>query len=177
MLFTYNVLLVETIVATGICLPNIIEESDVAAVFRGEKEGVAFGITWLTDPEASCISTSTISSGFEVSWDLDELASAGGVGDVGLETMTNESLSRSESTIGLSTSISLLRRGRLPSTELGDRRGECRDWSDVRILGASSTRVASVSLEESVPTSSSSSSLDVTSASLANSIVGVTDAV
>jgi hypothetical protein len=96
---------------------------------------------------------------------------------VGLETMTNESLSRSESTIGLSTSISLLRRGRLPSTELGDRRGECRDWSDVRILGASSTRVASVSLEESVPTSSSSSSLDVTSASLANSIVGVTDAV
>ena len=136
----------------------------------------------MIDPEPSCMSTSTISSGCGASRGLDELPSAGGVferrGDVGLETMTKASLSRSESTTGLSTSISLLRRGRLPSTEFRDRRGECRDGSDVGILaGASSTRVASVSLEESVPTSSSSSSLDVTSASLANSIVGVTDAV
>ncbi len=76
-------------------------------------------------------------------------------------------------------------RARFPRTELGDCGGDCDiSYVDVPVKEGrdtpSSTNVASVSLEESVQpfsSSSSSSSRDVTNASFANSIVGVTAAV
>lgn len=87
---------------------------------------------------------------------------------------------------GLSRSITLgcldsTSRGRFPSIELGESVGDRVFSAGVSVTAtrgsASSTSVASVSLEESVlpllSASSSSSSLEVTSASFARSIVGV----
>lgn len=161
--------------------PNIITESEVV-LLRGGKGGAFRTVC----EHLSCISTSMASPDSAVFDELlspDDCGLAERRGDVGLETKTNPSLSRSEAGLGLSTSISCRgsSRRRLPRTVPDDRRGECGDCSVAETLvGASSTRVASVSLEESVPprsTSSSSSSLDVTSASFANSIVGVMEAV
>jgi hypothetical protein len=122
---------------------------------------------------------------------FDELPSPVGCGEIdrrGEANITKPSLSFGDSDRGLSMSISLLcrsiSRGRFPSTEAGERAGDLGDRGDGSETGnregPSSTRVASVSFDESVPplsASSSSSSLDVTSASLASSTVGVTAAV
>jgi hypothetical protein len=88
------------------------------------------------------------------------------------------SMSLSVATVALAPTS----RGRLPSTLPGERGDPSRGCGEVT-SGASSTRVASVSAEPFEPSvggrsaSSSSSSLDVTSASFASSISGVIDGV
>ena len=94
-------------------------------------------------------------------------------GDDGCETITYPFFSESDTgdfgDTSSSTSIALSSRARFPSTVSAGSASARRP---------SSTSVASVSLEESVPllsASSSSSSLEVTRASLARSKVGVTE--
>jgi len=58
-------------------LPNIIEESEVPAVFLGDRMEAVFSVIRLTNLELSRISISTSSPGFEVPGGWEELPSAG----------------------------------------------------------------------------------------------------
>lgn len=161
-------------------VPKSITESDVVCVFLSGK-GDFLG----TSSSPCCTELFTAVSFEEMDLD-DELELLAGSrrgdfdlrGEDGCETITYPFFSESDTgdlgDASSSTSIALSSRGRFPrtvSTEsaVASRPGDCE----------SSTSVASVSLEESVPllsASSSSSSREVTRASLARSIVGVTEA-
>ena len=161
-------------------IPKSITESDVVVcVFRSGKDD------FLATSSSPCCAEPFIAVSFEEMDLNDELellaVSRRGDfdrrGDAGCETITYPFFSESDTgdlgAASSSTSIALSSRARFPSTvsaesALASRPIDCE----------SSTRVASVSLEESVPllsASSSSSSREVTSASLARSIVGVTE--
>lgn len=168
-------------------LPNIITESEGGGGFLAD---TSFGGTSFNMMASPSLSMGVLEGVPPNSVDISfSIVSAGEPDERREGTVTKLSWSCREEEDdggGLSTSISVFSRSRplvrLPSIELGDREGEGGDigkGSDTNRDGPSSTNVASVSFDDSVPplsASSSSSSRDVTSASLANSTVGVTDA-
>ena len=167
------------IMGTRYYVPNIIVESEGSLRFLKIGAGFVVGaISIWTSPSSSVRCTFDDEASPDCRFWLD------GWGELTEGTRTKPSLSLGDCR-GLSISISRRwrsrSRGRFPSTEL-EELGDCEVRKGARIDdrdGPSSTRVASVSFEESVPplsTSSSSSSLDVIRASLASSIVGVTAA-
>lgn len=161
-------------------LPNNITESDVVCVFLAGE-----GDFLVVSSSPCCAEFFTAVSLEEMDLE-DELELLAGPrrgdfdlrGEDGCETITYPFFSESDTgDLGepsSSTTIALSSRGRLPRTvsaesAVASRPRDCE----------SSTSVASVSLEESVPllsASSSSSSREVTRASLARSNVGVTEA-
>lgn len=159
--------------------PNIMTESSRCRDFREDNDGPSACDDTCMSADTSVIGASSFLS---VEPSFEEDATAWGSERGGSDTVEVASLAE-ETPDGLSTSISERRsRCRFPSTVADDpKSGDPGDRSkeDDNRGGASSTSVASVSLDESVPVlswswSSSSSSWDVTNANLANSMVGVT---
>lgn len=156
-------------------------DSDFTPSFRGGKGG------GFRDAGTDSISISPSPSPFAtcVSICFDELATLGGgdTDDID-ESMAKLPLSFGDPGVGLSTSISVIlcevtSLVRFPSTVPVRSDEYDEDSVTPGLDGPSSTNVASVSLDESVPPvsiSSSSSSREVTNASLASSTVGVTAA-